>query len=530
MAITGEIDRMAQAIFRISIAPAWLIREQHPDIHIDYFVEIADKSGPLGNIFGVQLKGTISPKYSGKYIKISIKTQHIAYYLDKVKTPIFLIVIDVRREIGYYLFIQEWSRKLTNQAWRDQNRIVIKLPIKNSIDNIEYFKTEILHAENYMRELWPSSIMASINYEKNRLENLDQRFEVSISHTDGRTNYGIKAKQNVGFNLYFKSSELFRKGFIDLYDRGLPFSIDTTDILKVEGSPLLEHAWERSLPGKLTIEPTRKIRSTLIISTLNDLNQETSSLYDVKGFMVGGRKEIRFEGGIDGAPFIIYMVINLINQEINKSPQFEITFEEFNKWEGLSVLLLPFFERLFSFVQAIRDGNAIKIICEIKGNRFLEGKSLIDNDSVDYVLEYLSIIKKTRAIARKLNIEIILPNIELIHKNEIDLIDLIYGIVDKGEFRHNGSNTIFRAITTTNERFYELIGKEETEKNLLTPLFVEVKEPKFTIFGSEIDLGPLRFTLTYPKLIVINNTNEIKDNKKIKLMGTEKSEIIVNKI
>ena len=115
-------------------------------------------------------------------------------------------------------------------------------------------------------------------------------------------------------------------------------------------------------------------------------------------------------------------------------------------------------------------------------------------------------------------------------KNEIDLIDLIYSIVDKGEFRHNGSNTIFKAITTSNERIYELIEKDETEKTLLTPLFVEVKEPKFTIFGSEIVLGPLRFTLTYPKLIVINNTNEIKGNKKIKLMGTEKSEIVVNKI
>lgn len=101
MANTREIDQMAQKIFGIAIPPSWLIREQHPDIHIDYVVELADDSGPLGNIFGVQLKGTISPKYSGKFIKFSLKTSPVIYYLDKVKYPVFLIVIDVRAKKGY---------------------------------------------------------------------------------------------------------------------------------------------------------------------------------------------------------------------------------------------------------------------------------------------------------------------------------------------------------------------------------------------------------------------------------------------
>jgi len=76
MSKSREIDRMAQDIFRIKIPASWLIREQHPDIHIDYFVEIADRSGPSGIVFGVQLKGTRSPRYSKKYIKMSFKVKH----------------------------------------------------------------------------------------------------------------------------------------------------------------------------------------------------------------------------------------------------------------------------------------------------------------------------------------------------------------------------------------------------------------------------------------------------------------------
>ena len=103
MHTTFEIDRMAQNIFNDSLPPSWLTRKQDPDIHIDYFVEISKESKPSGITFGVQLKGTNSPRYSKNQIKISIKTKHLSYYLDKVKQPIFLVVVDVKKRLLDFL-------------------------------------------------------------------------------------------------------------------------------------------------------------------------------------------------------------------------------------------------------------------------------------------------------------------------------------------------------------------------------------------------------------------------------------------
>ncbi len=532
MAITREIDQMAQKIFGMSIIPSWLIREQHPDIHIDYVVELADDSGPLGNIFGVQLKGTISPKYSGKYIKYSLKTRHIAYYLDKVKYPVFLVVIDVRGKIGYYYFVQEWSKKLINSDWRKQDKIILKIPTDNSITNIDKFKNAILQAENYMRDLRPSSIPVAINYERDRLKNIDPRFEVNISHYDGKTNYSLQAKEPVNFTFHFKKPEQLIKKFIDFSDRGLPLSFDTTDILKVEGSDLLKEAFEKRLPGKFTIE--RKYESTMRISTLNKLNQATSMLYEVKGIMSGGTKEIRFEGAINETPFRITMILQLTNWTITQSPHFEIEFNEYTDWEGRPIILLPFFENLLAFFNAIKDGDNIKIICEIKGIRVLEGKSGPTNSELaNHIFEYLNLIQKARVIANSLNADIIFPKLESISKQDVEHIELIYDLVEKAEHRQNGSNAKIKGKITPNEEFYELIGKEAMEKDWEKPFMIEIQEPKYIIFGKEICLWPLRITLTNPKIIVHkNNTKEdmADDSRDLQLIGTKNSELIVSRI
>src|SRR3972149_7879232 len=154
MTTTREIDRMAQDVFRSNIPPSWIIREQHPDIYVDYFVEIADSAGPCGLIFGVQLKGTKAPRYSEKTIKISLKTKHLSYYLDKAKEPIFIVGVDVKIKQGYWLFIHEWSKnELQKRNWRNQKKIDVKIPLANTLSDARKLRQAILQAETYMRDL-----------------------------------------------------------------------------------------------------------------------------------------------------------------------------------------------------------------------------------------------------------------------------------------------------------------------------------------------------------------------------------------
>jgi len=535
---TREIDRLAQDFFRIYIPPGWLIREQNPDIHIDYFVEIADSSGPSGIIFGIQLKGTTSLKYSKKYIKISMKTKHITYYLDRVKQPILIIVIDVKNKKGFYLFIQEWVKNLPKRTWKSQKNLVLKIPIENLLSNADQLEEVIRNADIYMRDLWPSSIIAAINYEKHRLEKLDSRCEISISHSNGKTNYDIRPKNSISCKFQIKHSELIQKAFTDFYDRGFPFSLDSNDIINVEGSDLIKDAFGKSVPGKLMLE--RKYESILLISTSNELNQETSLLYEVKGFLSGGRKEIRFDGGIKETPFRIKCFLE-VDEEVITSCHFTITFD-YSSWDRLPILQLPFFERIYSFFQAVFAGDAIKIVCEMKGNFLYEfrnayiSKKKNSQDDYEYfqtVYHYLNTINKVRNISLQTGINLILPKIDLISRDNIDDIDMIYELINRKEYRKEGSNIKITANMIPDDKSIEFI-KERVNKKLSEPLVLEMQEVKYIIFGREIDLGSLRYTFTNPKLLIdedITNVKYKKDNSiDIKIIGTEDSELIINKV
>lgn len=522
MAITREIDQSAQNILKISLPQGWLFRKQDPDIYIDYVVEFADGSGPLGNIFGVQLKGTISPKYSGKFIKYSLKTKHIIYYLDKVKYPVFLIVIDVRAKRGYYIFVQEWSKKLINSAWRNQDYITLTIPVKNSITDIEKFKSAIFESENYMRDLWPSSIDSAIDYEKKRLEDLDPRFGILISHNEGQTKVALHAKENVNLKCKIKSDKKFKKNVIDFYNKGLPFTIEQTDVLGIYGSKIIEEAFEKATQGKITIGPITQKNCLLIISTLNELNQTTSTNY-LNGVIFGGRKEFRIQGQLNESLFKVNILGKLGKKKL-LSFDFEFDFE-FQKWEGLPITDLPFFEKIYSFLIAMRDGNIIKMVCEIRGKLFVSGTSYeVNYEAMKNLYNFFDIINKAIVIAKIMDIKIVLPNVDSISRDDVKNIELIYELLKNQECRSNGSETVITGKLISIEKFIESFGPEATERILKESLCIEIPEVKYNIFGKEIIIGPIRYTLTNPRLFI--NISE----KYFKLRGTENSEFIVNKL
>lgn len=261
MPTTREIDKKAQDIFNDSLPPGWLIRKQDPDIYIDYFVEIAERSRPSGVVFGVQLKGTNSPRYSGSLIKVSFKTKHLSYYLDKVKQPVFLIVIDIRKRQGFWLFAQEWAKnELKDRNWKGQKKIDIKIPLINCLSNVDLLREEVAKAETFMRDLWPSSIPAAIEYAKSSLEQLDQRVQVDVSYEGGKTRFTLHSREPFDFKIRFKGSTHVQSRFADLFNSGKPAMFDSDEIVDVNGSPLLQSIFEKRRRGKLVFEPKKRLK------------------------------------------------------------------------------------------------------------------------------------------------------------------------------------------------------------------------------------------------------------------------------
>ena len=242
MAMTLAIDQRAQDVFRMTLPAAWLKREEHPDIHIDYFVETTSGSKPTGLKFGVQLKGTKRPSRSKKFIKYSLKTKHLKYYLDRVQPPVFLVVIDINKEEGFWFFIQQWAQEaLPDEKWRDQKTVTISIPIENALDDSRMFLEKIKEADTYMKDLWPSSIIAAVDHERQSLERLDPRISVDVAFHGGSSRYTLSAKESVPFTIQFNDSSALQEKISNLLETGEKATIEMEEMVGISGSPLLEN-------------------------------------------------------------------------------------------------------------------------------------------------------------------------------------------------------------------------------------------------------------------------------------------------
>ena len=537
MPTTREIDKKAQDIFNDSLPPGWLIRKQDPDVHVDYFVEIDERSKPSGVVFGVQLKGTNRPRYSKSQIKVSIKTKHLAYYLDKVKQPIFLIFIDTTKRRGFWLFTQKWAKnELDARNWRSQAKVDIKIPLSNSLTDLDLLGAEIVGAEAFMRDLWPSSIPAAIDYAKESLEILDRRVQVDISYQGGKTTFSLQAREPFDFNIRFKGSAQVQSRFADLFNSGKPAMFDGDEIVDVKGSPLLQSIFERRGKGKLVVEPGKKIETLLVLSAVDPTNEENAVLYGVEGMMWAGTKTARFEGGIKETPLDVELIFPM-PPSLGSNP-LTVNFR-FNSlaWSNIPVLRLPHFEKLKAFFAAVQKGCLLRIICEIKGNHIFTATSQpnLDPKFMKASNWHLQVVEKVRIIAREMKIDPLYPKEGLITKDEFETVLLLNELLKGGEHRQNGAGVTFGGRLLPNDNFFKMIENSGEDK-FSGPLVVEFKGQKFMLFGEEFEFFPIRYTLTNPVLLTDLSeigANDVKfqtEGIEVQWSGGEKSEVIISRV
>lgn len=198
-----EIDEAAQRAFQGALPSAWVARPQHPDYGLDYVVEVAAAGQLTGQTFAVQLKGTRQLRLVNGAIRFALSSRHLAYYVDRCRQPVFLVVADVTTGRCYWLFLQQYALEaMAHRPWRDQQRVTLRIPEAQQIDDHAQLQAALDAAERYMRALQPAALPTAVHAEKRRLESLDPRFAVTVRTDGDQTHYRVDAKQTVKFNLH----------------------------------------------------------------------------------------------------------------------------------------------------------------------------------------------------------------------------------------------------------------------------------------------------------------------------------------
>ena len=162
------------------------MNEHTRDYGKDYLVEIGeDGNGQLtGTNFFVQLKGQRRVKRTADKIAVlfSLESKHARYYSEKVKDlPVFLVVVDIGTEKGWWLFLQQSLQ--AHQKWKTQKSFTVKIPVTQTLGDIPSLRQAIERAQTWMRVNHPVAIQDAINAHKQRVIQIDL-----IRRTPGREN------------------------------------------------------------------------------------------------------------------------------------------------------------------------------------------------------------------------------------------------------------------------------------------------------------------------------------------------------
>src|SRR5436305_6394182 len=147
---TFEIDQSAIRTFLSSLPATWLARQQLPDLHIDFVVELTEAGELTGIVLGAQIKGYRPSTASQLRLKHMISTKHLAYFVDKVTYPVFLFLVDASTGTILYRFMQEFGKEV-GKSWRSQKSLTADFTEQENFADQLRFTSDLMSAVQFTR-------------------------------------------------------------------------------------------------------------------------------------------------------------------------------------------------------------------------------------------------------------------------------------------------------------------------------------------------------------------------------------------
>lgn len=124
-----------ESVFRL---PDFVTRAQHPDLGVDYDIELAEAAQGSNIHFSVQLKSVANGEADpdGQSLKFVIETSRL-HYLSRTLCGSLLVVYDTSRHNMFYRWVHEIVSELDadGTAWRSQRSVTIRLPLSNILNS-----------------------------------------------------------------------------------------------------------------------------------------------------------------------------------------------------------------------------------------------------------------------------------------------------------------------------------------------------------------------------------------------------------
>ncbi|MBN1838313.1 MAG: DUF4365 domain-containing protein [Spirochaetales bacterium] len=431
------VDQKARKYFESCLPDDWPVRKQDPDYHVDYVVEIGTGGEPSGLRFDVQLKGKERPRTRHSYLECRMKVKHLAYYLDRVLEPVFLVLVDVTDRKGYWLFLQRWLRdECPDRNWRGQNSVPVRIPLTQALEDSDRLRLAVEDAIRCMREMRPGSPEAALRAETARLESLDPRVKVEMAVGPAGREITVTPLETIRGTIEVaglsapefsqRMGALVRTGQTAYFKRGE---------ITVAGFPLLDTALKGEHDWELTMESTRRLKAELSLSS-EDPEGRRRRHGVASGELALGAAGCHFEGQLADSP--IWLSFAMTPEDLSRNC-WNVTVEtRADEWEGRRLSALPGIDIVEGLSRATVDAEGFLIEFFAAGRHVFTASATVEQVASLFAPGALDFVLRSRRAAQYLGLDPVLPPADGITQDDIWSIALFDELARQGEHRQPG--------------------------------------------------------------------------------------------
>lgn len=466
-------DARATSLVTGWLADGWVVRPQKPDYHVDYIVESFANGELSGAKFCVQQKGHRAVRISGPFAKQPMKAKHLLYYAEKERLPVFLFLVDTTNERGYYLFLQEWLDLhvpvgALRQRREEGGNWSVEVPQANDITAPSALLAAVERAFAYMERKYPGPVANAIANDIRKMSAVDPRFDFSLNVVDGKARYVIHPKQDVDMSL--RISGVGMEHFSEMLRYGKSLKI-AGDHLTITGSPL----FDQSQIEWLKIRPATT-KAELIIWT----DGADGFRHSLPVKISSGSAGVLLATDLPGVPFHVEVKIpDVVPGKIPAAGSLCIGWH-FEKWRGVDLAKLPYFDFMHAFSMAVIGNRAIQSEIIVQGNRVTKGAFGKPSDESPFMHAALVVdhVSKLRDISDKTGIRFNFPTMDQLNWDAFSAVELARALVVKGEYVGSGANIKTDAVIALLD-----------DMNIAPDLFLMLLEQTAASDGYEFDVS-----------------------------------------
>ena len=483
----------------------WTTTEIVPDVvGLDRRIELVEAGKHTALSAFVQIKGKRkAAKSKGRktgfpYVSQRLEVEHLEYY-SKMTEPVFLVVVDLERRDGYWIFIQGYIREaLRGTDWRSRisnkrgkkPEIMIPVPYSNCLSEANKFREAIKDSIGYMAKV---AIRTGIAYGQEALRKLDPRFDIRITANTQGEAVEMIALEDLRVDLKF-GTEFSASGKLgDLIGRGVPVPIGPGEVT-AEGSLLIRSLMEETADRKGFLQLCLSGSGHVRLTHLDNQGRAAGQSHELECIYQGGLEEVRF---LARTSYNNLVVSGACSSRPENPMHLHVSYD-LGCWLERPLATLPNFDLINDLLGNLGDGDRMNVEFFAEAHPVFSGYMLWKKDEMESFLRLLGLVDligKARWIARTFGVDAKLPR--QITREHAQEIMKVYRLAQGEQIRLKGAveSASARFTKINMQTFSKVIGLDGEPHRLA---FISDRPQPF--LGLEVPLGPVETQLSHTRL------------------------------